>query len=154
MCRVVGILASRFAAGRSMMSIMSVLVAVVALIAAEDRVEASCGDWLAGHQRSAGDAESLGAEREAMGPVTPRPGDAPRLPQCDGPNCRGVPFLPALPREVSLDAPSYDPADRAAVAALGRADIGRSMPAGDDRKPLSVVAAVPIRPPRRASLQA
>jgi hypothetical protein len=153
MDRVIRTLASRFAAGRLMIQLMSALVALVGLLPGGD-VEASCGDWLAGHHRSAEAPEALSVEREAVGPVAPRPADAPRLPQCHGPACRGVPFLPTLPREVSFDASRHDPADRGGMALLFRRDVGRPFRAGNDGKPLSVIAAVPIRPPRRAALQA
>jgi hypothetical protein len=154
MGRVMSTLASRFAAGRLMISVMGALVAFVALLPGGGEVEASCGDWLAGHHRSAEAPEGLAAEREAVGPVASLPADAPRLPQCHGPACRGVPFLPTLPRDVSFDAPRYDPADRGGMALLFHRDVGRPFRAGNDGKPLSVIAPVPIRPPRRAALEA
>lgn len=137
-----------------MIQLMGSLVALVALLLGGGEVEASCGDWLAGHHRSAEAPEGLAAERDAVGPVAPLPADAPRLPWCHGPACRGVPFLPTLPRDVSLDAPRHDPADRGGIVLLCHRDVGRPFRAGNDGKPTSVIAAVPIRPPRRAALQA
>ena len=137
-----------------MSPVMSGLVAVAVLFLGGGEVEASCGDWLVGHHRSADAHEAIVADSEARGPISPRPADAPRLPQCDGPACRGAPFIPALPRDVSAVAPRHDPADRVAVAALGCRDVGRPFLAANDSQPLAVIAAVPIRPPRRASLQA
>jgi len=133
---------------------MSALVAVAVLFLGGGEVEASCGDWLAGHHRSAEDPQALRADREAGGPVAPRPDDAPRLPQCDGPACRRAPFMPVLPRDVAADAPRPDPADGVALASLCHRDVGRPFAAANDRQPLAVIAAVPIRPPRWASLQA
>ncbi|MEI8317076.1 MAG: hypothetical protein WCH79_03950 [Planctomycetia bacterium] len=132
---------------------MSALILAIGLLGCTG-AEASCGDWLVGHHRSAAAHDAIVADGEAGGPVSPRPADAPRLPQCDGPACRGVPFMPGLPRDVSADAPRHDPADRVAVAALCCRDVGRPFLAANDRQPLAVIAAVPIRPPRRASLQA
>ncbi len=137
-----------------MSPVMSALVAVAVLFLGCTGAEASCGDWLAGHHRSAEDPQARRADREAGGPVAPRPDDAPRLPQCGGPACRRAPFIPGLPRDVSADAPRPDPADRVAVVALGCRDVGRLFAAANDRQPLAVIAAVPIRPPRWASLQA
>jgi hypothetical protein len=62
--------------------------------------------------------------------------------------------MPVLPRDVSADAPRSDSADAVALASLCHRDVGRPFPAANDSKPLVVIAAVPIRPPRRASLQA
>ncbi len=154
MCRVVRALPSRIVARRLMIPVMGALVALAALLLGGGEVEASCGDWLAGHHRSTEAPEALPADREAGGPVSPRPANTPHLPQCHGPACRGVPFLPALPREVSLDAPSHDPADRGGIAVLGHPDVGRLFCAEHGGKPLSVIAAVPIRPPRRVAPQA
>ena len=146
-------LASRFAARPLMVAVMSVLGALAVLFLGSSGAEASCGDWLAGH-RSAEAQQAIGADHEAEGPVAPRPDNAPRLPQCDGPACRGVPFIPVLPRDVSADAPRPDPAEAVALASLCHRDVGRPFPAANDSKPLVLIAAVPIRPPRRASLQA
>jgi hypothetical protein len=147
-------LASRFAARSLMTAVMSVLGAVAFLFLGGGGAEASCGDWLAGHPRSAEAPQAIRADREAGGPVAPRPDNAPRLPQCDGPACRGVPFIPVLPRDVSADAPRPDPADGVALASLCHRDVGRRFSVSDDRKPVAVIVLVPIRPPRRASLQA
>ena len=137
-----------------MIAVMSVLGACAVVLLGGSGAEASCGDWLAGHHRSAESPQAIGAEREALGPVAPRPDEAPRLPHCDGLACRGVPFLPVLPRDVSADAPRPDPAETVALASLGCRDVGRPFAAANDSKPLAVIAAVPIRPPRRASFQA
>jgi hypothetical protein len=146
MRRVVATLASRFAVGR----LIGLLVALAALHLGCSGAEASCGDWLAGH-RSADSADAIETGEAADAPVGSQ---APRLPHCDGPACRGVPFMPVLPHDVSADAPRPDPADAVALASIGRQDVGRRYPAANDSKPLAVIAAVPIRPPRRASLQA
>lgn len=136
-----------------MIAVMSVLGACPVVLLGGSGAEASCGDWLAGHHRSAESPQAVGAEREALGPVAPRPDDAP-LPHCDGPACRGVPYIPVLPRDVSADAPRPDPAEAVALASFVRRDVGRPFPSANDCKPLVLIAAVPIRPPRRASLQA
>lgn len=137
-----------------MIAVMSVLGALAVVFLGSSGAEASCGDWLAGHHRSAESPQAIHADHEAGGPVAPRRDEAPRLPRCDGPACRGVPFIPVLPRDVSADAPRPDPADAVALASLCHRDVGRPFPAANDSKPLAVFAAVPIRPPRRASLQA
>ena len=147
MCRVVATLASRFAVGR----LIGLLVALAALHLGCSGAEASCGDWLAGH-RLADSADAIETGGEAAD--APVGSQAPRLPHCDGPACRGVPFMPVMPRDVSADAPRPDPADAVALASLCRRDVGRPFPAANDSKPLAVIASVPIRPPRRASLQA
>lgn len=136
-----------------MVAAMSVLGAVAVVFLGSSGAEASCGDWLAGH-RSAEAPQALRADREAEGPGAPRSEEAPRLPQCDGPACRGVPFMPVLPRDVSADAPRSDSAEAVALASLCHRDVGRPFPAANDSKPLVPIAAVPIRPPRLASLQA
>ena len=137
-----------------MIAVMSVLGALAVVFLGSSGAEASCGDWLAGHHRSAESPQAIGADSEVGGPVAPRPDDAPRLPRCDGPACRGVPVIPVLPRDVSADAPRSDAADAGALASLCHRDVGRPFPAANDSKPLVLIAAVPIRPPRRASLQA
>ena len=136
-----------------MIAVMSVLGALAVLFLGSSGAEASCGDWLAEH-RSAEAPQAIRADREAGGPVAPRPDDAPRLPQCHGPACRGVPFIPVLPRDVLADALRPDPADGVASASLGHRDVGRPFPAATDRKPLVLIVSVPIRPPRRTALQA
>jgi len=154
MCRAVRTRALRSAPDRFVSPVVRALVALAAGLLGCTGAEASCGDWLAGHHRSAVAHEAIVADGDVGGSVSPRPADAPRLPQCDGPACRGAPFFPALPRDASADVPRHDPADRVAVAALCCRDVGRPFLAANDRKPLVVIAAVPIRPPRWASLQA
>jgi len=137
-----------------MVAAMIVLGAFAVVLLGGGGAEASCGDWLAGHHRPAESPQALRADRDVGEPVAPRPDDAPRLPHCDGPACRGIPFIPVLPRDASADAPRPDPADAIAFPPLGHRDVGRPFPAANDSKPLVLIAAVPIRPPRRASLQA
>jgi len=133
-----------------------VLVALSFLLLASGRGEASCGDWLDGHRFP--DPQGVLA-----GDVTPSVdgqagsaalADAPRPPRCDGPACRGIPSVPALPLEASFDLSSHDPADRSGLAVVTANDLDRPLPVEADRKPASVIDAVPTRPPRRASLQA
>lgn len=137
-----------------MIPVMSVLVTFAVLLLGGGTAEASCGDWLAGHHRATEAPEAIGADSEAGGTAAPRPAGAPSLPQCDGPACRGVPFFPVLPRDGSADSSLPDPADRVPLASRCGCDVGLPFPAATDRKPAAVIAAVPIRPPRRASLQA
>lgn len=153
MCRVVPTLASWFAPGRFVGPLVAILVVVLGCC----RAEASCGDWLDGHGRIADARTSVAkgptatARPEATG--IPRP-DAPAVPACDGPACRGVPFVPAMPREATADAPAADPADHVVDAVMAAGHLSARSAAAGDPHPLSVVVPVPIRPPRRALLQA
>lgn len=148
-------LASRSSVSPVASAVLAGIVALAGLVSGGRAAEASCGDWLAGHQRSADSPAVPLADVEARETVTnPRPADLPRWPHCDGPACRGVPFLPVLPRESPVDAPRLDPADLVSALIPDRRRVDRPSPAVNDALPPAVIAAVPIRPPRWASLQA
>ena len=131
---------------------LGVMAAAWLLLLGGGNAEASCGDWLAGHQRPterpSAIAETDLAPPEATASDTDR--SAPRPRRCEGPACRGVPKMPATPVDSTVDAPRSDQADFVAAAlGLVRAAVG-PRPRPSDEHPVPTARSVPIRPPRLA----
>jgi hypothetical protein len=122
-----------------------VLSAVIALGSLES-AEASCGDWLVGHDMPAHAAELAGGDN---GAAAAEPAGVPaRRRPCNGPSCGRAPVLPLAPSEapsapIDLDRAalfaSLAPVDPATAGAWLVLDEPLSIPA---------VSGPPERPPR------
>ena len=129
------------------------IVAVLALIAlgSSESAEASCGDWLVGH-----DVPVQAAEADAINPAdagnagAATPIEAPRRRPCNGPSCGRSPVAPLAPS----DAPTLPiELDRAALlSSLLSVDASTAGAWLVIDEPLSIpaVSGPPERPPRVA----
>ena len=123
------------------------IVAVLALVAvgSSRSAEASCGDWLVGH-----DLPSQAADMDAGNPAAATPIEAPRRRPCNGPSCGRGPVAPLAPS----DAPTVPiELDRAALlSSLLSVDASTAGAWLVVDEPLSIAAisGPPERPPRVA----
>lgn len=141
-------------------------VAVLVLLISGTVAEGSCGDWLAGHQRGERQGQSLhldpphddSGRRDSSDPLTVIAGGRSRppagIPRCHGPSCRGVPAAPSVPRDAAGDVPPHDQADRCCPVVPDGSGVAGALFVHVHHGTPKGVRAVPIRPPRRASLQA
>jgi len=129
------------------------IVAVLALIAlgSSESAEASCGDWLVGH-----DVPAHAAEADAINPAdagnaaAATPAEAPRRRPCNGPSCGRSPVAPLAPS----DAPTLPiELDRAALLS-SLLPVDTSTAGGwlviDEPLSIPAVFGPPERPPRVA----
>ncbi len=132
---------------------------VLALIAlgSSQSAEASCGDWLVGHDRpsqaaeaDAGNRADAGNAVDAANAGEATPIEAPRRRPCNGPSCRRAPVAPLAPS----DAPTVPiELDRAALlSSLLPVDASTAGAWLVIDEPLSIpaVSGPPERPPRVA----
>ena len=135
------------------------IVAVLALIAlgSSESSEASCGDWLVGHDMPSQAAEvDAGNAVDAINPVdagkagAATPTEAPRRRPCNGPSCGRAPVAPLAPSDaptlpIELDRAallsSLLPVDASTAGAWLVIDEFLSIPA---------ISGPPERPPRVA----
>jgi hypothetical protein len=141
-------------------------VTLIVLLVSGTVAEGSCGDWLAGHPRgeAQGQAARLDSPHDDSGregtraPLTDIAGNRSRspadIPRCQGPSCRGVPYVPPVPRDAAGDVPPHDPADRGCPVVAESNGLAGPLFLHADRRAPKGEHAVPIRPPRRASPQA
>ena len=126
------------------------IVAVLALLAlgSSESAEASCGDWLVGHDLPDHAPQLISAVE--TGSNQAKPAEAPRRGPCNGPSCGRAPVAPLAPSEAPTTPPDLDrdallsdlvPVDASTAGVWLVIDEPLSIPA---------VSGPPERPPRVA----
>jgi hypothetical protein len=126
--------------------IVAVLVLIV--LGSVQSAQASCGDWLVGHDMPA-HAPQLASAAEAGGNQA-KPAEAPRRRPCNGPSCGRAPVAPLAPSEAPTISPDLDRAALLSGLVPVEASTAGAWLAFDEPLLIPAVSGPPERPPRLA----
>ena len=110
--------------------------------------QASCGDWLVGHDMPAHAPEMAAGDADAA--AVAKPAEAPRRRPCNGPSCGRAPVAPLAPSEAPTTPLELDRAALLSDLPPVEASIAGAWLVLDEPLSIPAVSGPPERPPRVA----